>query len=575
MDPPFVRHTPSQKDGRKTKLIALSLVLVTLALYWQVRNHAFINYDDDVYVTENHHVRAGLTGKCVFWAFKTTVAGLWHPLTLLSHMLDCQLFGLNPGRHHLTNLFFHIANTLLLFLVFKKMTGALYRSAFVAALFALHPLHVESVAWVAERKDVLSTFFWMLTLWAYAFYAKAPDIQRYLLVLLFFALGLMAKPMLVTLPFVLLLLDYWPLSRIQFGDPKKANLTENLTTIEPEFRRSQFFHLVLEKVPLLLLASGSIFLTFLAQKQWGAVAPLDDIPLDVRTGNALISYIIYMGKMFWPHHLAVFYPHPGMPPIWQATGSALLLFTLSILVIKVARPYPYVPMGWLWYLGTLLPVIGLVQVGSQALADRYTYVPLIGLFVILAWGLPGILLRFRFRKILLSGAAAVLIPALMISSWLQIRHWKTSITLFEHTLEVTDKNYLAHYNLGVALQKMGRMDESMTHYGEVLKIRPYYEEAHNNLGVLLAQRGRLKEAIGHFLEALRIRPEDAQAYNNLGHALTLQGKIDVAIASYHEALRIQPNDAEVHYNLGIALSRQDKLDQAMLHYRRALLINPG
>jgi len=347
-------------------LISLFLILTTLVAFEQVRNHAFLNLDDNIYVTENRQVQSGLTFKSLAWAFTAMHAGLWHPLTWLSHMLDCELYGLNPGGHHLTNLLFHIVNTLLLFLVFKRMTGRLWMSGFIAALFALHPLHVESVAWVAERKDVLSTFFWMLTMWAYMRYVEGPGLNRYLLVLLSFTLGLLSKPMLVTLPFVLLLLDYWPLGRFQFGQLSGNSKLSTSKLISSSDQRSVALRLVLEKAPFFLLSALSSILTIFAAQRAGAVASLEYHPFESRFANALVSYVSYIEKMIWPHHLAVFYPYPEAFPIWKVAGAGLLLVFVSFLVILAARKRPYLVVGWFWYLGTLVPVIGLMQAGSQA-----------------------------------------------------------------------------------------------------------------------------------------------------------------------------------------------------------------
>ena len=405
-------------------LVCLFLVMATLAVYWQVQNYDFVNFDDNDYVYDNRHVQDGLTLKSIIWAFTNIHASNWHPVTWLSHMMDYQLYGMNPGRHHLTNLLFHIANTLLLFLVFRKMTDSLWQSGFVAALFALHPLHVESVAWVSERKDVLSTFFWMLTMWSYIWYVEHPAVKRYILVVLFFALGLMSKPMLVTLPFVLLLLDFYPLNRFQSQQPKgSANAQQ----------RSIALRLILEKIPLFVLVAMSSAMTFYAQKHGKTVASLEVIPLKSRVANALVSYVSYIIKTIYPSKLAVLYPHPGILPWWQIAGACLLLVTISFLAIRVVKQSPYFVVGWLWYLGTLVPVIGLVQVGIQSMADRYTYVPLIGIFIIIVWGIPELVAQWRYRKICLATLATVVLTILMAMTWKKVGYWKSSITLFEHT----------------------------------------------------------------------------------------------------------------------------------------------
>ena len=554
--------------------ICLFLIVAISAVFWQVRNHEFLNYDDKAYVTENSHVRAGLTLKGIIWAFTTTDADNWHPLTWLSHMLDYQLYGLNPAGHHLTSLLFHIVNTLLLFLVFKRMTGALWGSGFIAALFALHPLHVESVAWVAERKDVLSTFFWILTIWTYVRYTEQPRLNRYMLVLLSFALGLMAKPMLVTLPFVLLLVDYWPLGRLQFGPRSGRHRLNTSRSKGTSDQRSFALRLVLEKVPLFVLAAVSSFLTFFVQRSGGAVAPLELVPLENRVANALVSYVSYIGKMIWPHRLAVFYPYPDTFPIWHVAGAGLLLGAVSFLAILGARRRPYLMVGWLWYLGTLVPVIGLVQVGLQAMADRYTYVPFIGLFIMVAMGVPDILSGWRYRGIVMAISGGLLLAIFMAITWLQVQYWQNGVTLFEHALEVTPNNPLSQSSLGAALADQGKTQEAIAHYTEALRIKPYNAEVHNNLGAALIQQGKIQEAIIHYTEALRINPEYVEAHYNLGNALARQGNTQEAIVHYTEVLRIKPDDADAHNNLGNALSEQGKIEEAIAHYTEALRIVP-
>jgi tetratricopeptide (TPR) repeat protein len=535
--------------------VCLFLLITTLAVFWQVKNHEFVNFDDDRYITKNHHVRAGLSLQAISWAFAATYESNWHPLTWLSHMLDCQIYGIDPEWHHLTNLFFHLAGTLLLFLVLSRMTGDLWPSAFVAALFALHPLHVESVAWVAERKDVLSTFFWMLTLWGYLRYVEHPGTRRYLLVLLFFILGLISKPMLVTLPFVMLLLDYWPLNRIQL-------------------RQSRPLGLAWEKIPFFVLAAASCVITFVVQQKGGAVSSLNAIPLNPRLANALVSYVGYLGKMIWPHNLAVLYPYHGSQPGWQVAGACLLLASIFFWIIYARKHYPYLAVGWLWYMGTLVPVIGLVQVGSQAMADRYTYLPLIGIFIMIAWGVPGLVARWRRRKVGLATVGAALLSILMATAWLQVRYWANSITLFEHAIDITANSHKSHDNLGNALAGQGKLKEAVSHYLEALRIKPDYVKSHNNLGTVLARQGKLNKAISHFSEALRIKPDYSEAHYNLGTALAKKGKLKEAVKSYLEALRLKPDYADANYNLGIALASQGKLEKAIRHYTEALVIKP-
>jgi len=488
-------------------------------------------------------------------------------------MLDCQLYGLNPSGHHLTNLVFHIASTLLLFLVLERMTGALWRSAFVAALFALHPLHVESVAWAAERKDVLSTFFWMLTMWAYIRYIERPRLNRYLLALLFFALGLLSKPMLVTLPFVLLLLDYWPLGRFHFGRlsaDRKPHTSKPLNTGD---QKSIVLRLIREKASFFVLCAISGTLTIVAAQRT-ALASLEGYTLGSRIANAPVSFLRYIEKMVWPRGLAVMYPIQKMLPLWKVLGSGLLLVCLSLLVIRAARKFPYFVVGWFWYLGTLIPVIGIVQAGSQALADRFTYVPMIGLFVMIAWGIPDILVRWRFGKVVLSLSTGLVLLLLMTVTNFQLKYWQNNIALFEHTLAVTSNNALIHNTLGAVLAGQGKMQEAVAHCVEALRIEPHYAEAHYNLGGFLATQGKTQEAIAHFAEALRIKADFAEAHNRLGELLATQGKTQEAIAHFAEAVRIKPDYAEAHNNFGIILATQGKIQEAIGHCVEALRIKP-
>ena len=560
---------------RRELLICLFLIVATLLVFGQVRNYEFFSWDDLGYVRDNPAIQAGLSCKSVVWAFSTTRVGLWLPVTWLSFMLDFELYGLNAGGYHLTNLLLHLANTLLLFLVLKRMTGALYRSAFVAALFALHPLHVESVAWVTERKDVLSTLFWMLTLWAYTRYVDTPSLHRYLLALLAFSLGLMAKPMLVSLPFVLLLLDYWPFDRLQYGQVYSADLQAK-ESMDFHGKRLPYHRLLWEKVPFFIFSAACSVVTFFAQKSAKAVASLDGMSVTTRFANALVSYVKYMGKMVWPRNLAVLYPHPGDSlPLWQILGAGLLLTAISVLVIWAARRHHRYPaVGWLWYLFTLVPVIGLVQVGLQAMADRFTYVPLIGLFIVIAWGVPELMKRYGHRQILLGVGSMAVLTGLSISSWFQVRYWENSITLYEHAIQVTTNSYLPHLNLGVALFDLGKIDEAISHYQEVLRIKPNNAEAHNNLGVAVIKLGKIEAAIAHYLRAIQLEPQYAEAHNNLGNALAEQGKLNEAITYYSQALKIKPTYVKAHNNLGVALARQGRFDKAIARFKKALELQP-
>jgi len=578
-------------DSMPTKyrsiLICLALTLATLVVFYQMHSFGFITFDDPDYIYNNLNIQTGVTLKAVKWALTAGYAHNWHPLTWISHMLDWQLFGNEAGGHHLTNLVFHIANTLLLFIVLKQMTSAFWQSAFVAALFALHPLHVESVAWVSERKDVLSTFFWILTMWAYLRYVKKPKVSSYLLIAVFFALGLMAKPMLVTLPFVLLLLDYWPLERLE---------------------RRTIYRLILEKIPFFVLSAASSIVTFLIQRSSGAVAKLAAFAPKYRISNALISYLEYIGKMFWPARLAFFYPvsteHASVP---YAVISAGLLLALTVLVLRYAKKRPYLVTGWFWYLGALVPVIGFVQVGTQAMADRYTYITLTGLFIIIAWGLPELSAKWRHRKIILWPASLIVLSALALCACLQTQYWKDNITLYQHAIKVTENNSMAHLNMADAIFEQGRFEEAAWHNREAVRIEPDCRPALNNLGACLYKAGRTDEAVGYFEKVLKIDPAYTDAHLNiaavlmdkgdyaeavkryrtalitndmplihseLGFALLKLGLFEEAVPEYRKALPWMPNDPDVLNKLGYALVHTGKFDQAIPLYNKALHIAP-
>ena len=607
-------------SSRRVKLwICLALVAATLAVYWPVMRFAFINFDDTEYITENPYVLSGLTWHGVVWALQTGHSANWHPLTWLSHMLDVQLLGPQPGSHHLVNLLFHTANTILLFLLFQRMTGAMWRSAFVAVLFAVHPLHVESVAWVAERKDVLSTFFGLLAIGAYVRYAEESKVQGpkskveggaatqfathntfnvsrfYLLSLFLFACSLMSKPMLVTLPFLLLLLDYWPLHRFQ---PNTENSI--LKTLLPFFR---------EKLPFLALSVVSCVVTVLAQKTGRALLTIDALPLWPRVANALVSYIRYLGKMVWPSHLALPYPYPGAWAAGAVLLAALTLAGLSVLALRWARSRPYVAVGWFWFVGTLVPVIGLVQVGPQAMADRYNYIPLIGLFVLVAWLVADWLKRWRHGRVALAGAGAVVVLLCVGLARVQAGYWKDSETLFRHSLTVTTDNYVAHDNLGDALADEGKREEARAEFAAAIKIkpgfahpysnmaklaygegnfaaaadwfkkalerRPHDPEIHSNLAAALASQNQPDQAIAHYLEAIRLQPERFQAYSDLARLLLAQGKLQPAVERGLAALRLIPDSSDTHFVVGDALFLQGKLEPAAVHYRTALKSAPN
>ena len=611
--------------------VCIFLAAIIWVVFGQTLGHEFVNYDDDLYVYENPAVTRGLTLQGIIWAFTHVHCSNWHPLTWVSHMLDCQFYGLSPGGHHLTNILFHTATAILLFLILRQMTGALWRSAFVAAVFAIHPLRVESVAWVAERKDVLSGLFFMLTIGAYARYAqrrsrvepsslrsaasgsREPRAQSvsaldprlpaldYCLVLLFFALGLMCKPMLVTLPLVLLLLDYWPLVRVAGGGWRVTRFGVQVPQL------STLNHLLYEKLPLLGLAVASCAVTIFAQTK--SILPFENMSLSLRMGNASISCVAYLGQMFWPLGLAVLYPFTaGGVGVSEVVLSLVLLAGISTGVFILRRRRPYFLTGWLWYLIMLAPVIGIVQVGAQARADRYTYLPQIGLYLLLTWAAADLCAGWRHRRVVLGGGSTIILMALIFCARAQTVYWRNSESLWTHTLACTSDNFIghnnlgtallktgnadeamvhyqmaleinpdyaeAHYNLGYALLKMGNVDEAIAHFQKALQIKPDYAEAHNNLGYALIQKGSVDEAIPHFQKALQIKPDYADAHNNLGNILLEKGSVDEAIIHFQKALQIKPDDADAHNNLGTALLQKGKVDEAITHYQKALQINP-
>jgi Flp pilus assembly protein TadD len=564
----------SAKQGAwRSLLIVAALVAVTLAVFAPVRHFDFVAWDDPLYVTENPRVAAGLTWQGARWALTTGDDFYWHPLTWLSHMLDVELYGLEAGGHHVTNLVFHVASTLLLFGLLRRTTGRVGPSAFVAALFAIHPLHVESVAWVAERKDVLSTFFLMLSLVAYSWYAESPGPGRYLAALLLYLFGLMAKPMLVTLPVVLLLFDIWPLRRISIGGPGDAE-----DAGQPAFRarRTRVGPLLMEKVPFLVLSLASSLLTVLNQAGAGSVRDLESFPIQLRAANALASYVIYVVKMVWPAGLAGFYPHPtSMPPWWVVLGAALLLSGLTLGAVRAARRYPYVLVGWLWYVVTLVPVIGLVLVGDQARADRFTYVPLIGLFIIIAWGVPALVPRWPYRRHTLAAAAAVAVLCCAAVARAQVWHWQDNLALWTRAAQVTTNNQRAHASLGLELARAGRLDEAAAHYAEALRIVPDAADLHNFLGEVRERQGRVEEALAGYTTAVRLKPDYDKARTNLASLLERTGRGSEAVAVYAEAVRLQPGSATARNRLGVALASQGRADEGVTELREAVRLDPS
>jgi tetratricopeptide (TPR) repeat protein len=506
--------------------------VAVFAVYAQVATHAFINFDDPIYVTENPQVRTGLTLDGISWAFSTFHDSNWFPLTWLSHMLDVQFFGVDSGWHHLMNIVMHALSTLLLFIVLRRITGARWPSAFVALIFAIHPLHVESVAWIAERKDVLSTLFWMLTLLGYSDYVRRPTRARYVLTLVVFCLGLMAKPMLVTLPVVLILLDLWP------------------------FRRGLR---IVEKIPFFVAALASSIVAYVAHQRGGAVATLEIIPLAGRIENALVTYVVYILKTFWPAHLAIFYPYPLQSLVIPAILSAIALIIVTALVVLAYKHRPYLAVGWFWYLVTLLPVIGIIQTGSQARADRYTYIPTIGLTIAIVWGTAELLKTWPRVQTALATAIAL---ALFTLTWFQVATWRDDFTLYRHAISAVPNNYIAYYNLASALEAEGQTDEAVIQLREAVRVRPYYVPARAELGQVLASQGHTDEALTELRTAVRLRPDDPVAHYRLGSVLGSLGRNNEAAVEFAETVRLQPNNPDAHYNLGLALAQQDHLPDA-------------
>jgi len=533
--------TPSEKYHGIIGVLLLAAVV--LALYWPVTGFEFIAMDDNLYLFENPDIQKGLSRQGIAWAITTLYTTNWHPLTWLSLLADYELYGLNAVGYHVSSLLLHILNTLLLFLVLRRMTGETWKCLTVAALFGVHPLNIESVVWIAERKNLLSTLFWILTLFTYVRYVERPGWRRYLQALFLFALGLTAKPMLVTLPVVLLLLDYWPLRRFSvvtrwgeegFSDSvKKGSILQGLLK---------------EKIPFFLLSLLSVLITLYAAKIGGAVKSIADFPLSGRIGNALIACVSYLDKMIWPVDLAIFYPYTTSRPVWQFTAALLFLTAITFLVVFKRRTHPYLVTGWLWYLVTLLPVIGIIQVGFQSLANRYAYVPLIGIFLIIAWCVPE-LLKTQTSRRFLPITAVFMILIFSFSTWAQLPHWRNSEAAFQHALKVTEDNFIAQCGMGDVWQSRGVFQVARLHYQEALRIKPGYAQAHNNLAVILMQEGRIAEAEAGFREALKHKPDLAEAHNNLGAALVLQEKFQEAATHFARALELKPGYAMAKGNL--------------------------
>jgi len=578
-------------------LICLALIAITFAVFGQTLRFGFVNYDDPVYVSENGQIQKGLTWQNVRWAFTHVHSHNWHPLTTMSHMLDCQLFGLRPGAHHFVNVLLHSASAVLLFVALVKMTMSgsvvaerrteanpavedhrynLWRSAFVAAVFAIHPLRVESVAWISERKDVLSGVFFMLTLLAYVHYTRKPSIGRYLLMALFFVLGLLSKPMLVSVPVVLLLLDYWPLNRAHKSEVilrQKSGAIRPATAGEPSRSRWAIVRgLLAEKIPLLGLAIGSAIATLIAQR--GGILEITHLPLSWRVANAASVYLSYIGQLFWPVKLAAMYPHPGRLPISETGLAAALLIGITAVAFVFRRRRPYFITGWLWYLIMLVPVLGLVQVGSQAHADRYTYLSQIGLTIAVVWGITDLLKPIHWSRQMFAIVGPVVVIALGGLAWIQTGYWRDSGRLWSHTLAVTGQNDFAHFGLGKSLLKEHRLDEAIAQFEIVLATHPNDPDANSQMGYALMEKGNIDQAIRHFQQTLKTRPGDPDAQTNVGNLLLKSDRAEEAVEHYRIVVQQDPSSALAHYNLAVGLHRLGQLPEAIAQYKEALAIDP-
>jgi Flp pilus assembly protein TadD len=582
--------------GRTDLLILIGLAMTTFAIYGQVIGHHFITLDDLAYIKENPMVNRGLTLAGIAWAFTTFEQANWHPLTWISHMIDSQLFSMDAGEHLLINSVIHVANALLVFWFLLQTTRARWPSALIAALFALHPLHVESVAWAAERKDTLSTLFGLLSLIGYAYYSKLPSRKRYVFVAVALALGLMAKPMLVTWPFVMLLLDYWPLRRVSQPISRK----NFLLLIAP---------LVREKLPLFIIAAASAIMTFVAQSHAGAVQTFTTLPIAQRLANAVVSYAKYIMLSLWPHDLAVYYPFaPAGIPGWQITGAAFLLLGITAFCVFQRNTRPYLIVGWLWFVGTTVPVIGLVQVGEQSMADRYFYVPSIGLLIAIVFGLADIARNQHVKPFLTGACAGAVLLVLATLTRVQIHYWRDTVSLFQHAAAVTPRNLRVEYNLALGLARSGRYGEAAAHFETALQIQPNHYDSLLNMGFIRSQESRWQEAIEYYqagiheqpntphghvqlalalwkqkrneaaydelLRASQLAPKDANIRCDVGLALARLGRIPEAITEFHEALRLNPDNAEAHHNLGLALLASGKPRESIPEFEAALRLKP-
>lgn len=542
--------------------ICFLLSVAILIVYFQVRGFEFVNFDDFAYVVKNHTVRKGLSWESIYWAFHSIAIGNWHPLTMVSHMVDVELYGMDAGGHHWNNVLLHVANSLLLFWVLRSMTGSVWRSALAAGLFALHPLHVESVAWVSERKDVLSTFFLMLTLWSYTHYVRKSKIYWYILTFLFSTLGLMAKPMLVTLPFMLLLLDFWPFQRIIYGEKGNWGKVE----LNPRVLR--------EKTPFLFLTLVFSVVTFVVQKKTGGVESLHVYPLFDRVANVIVSYALYLGKTVCPINLSVFYPRPTAWPWWQIFGSLVLIGLLSWISIRSVKKCPWLFVGWFWFVGTLVPVIGIVQVGLQAMADRYAYIPLIGIFIAFSWSVFEVFNKFQFPRGSMVAFASILLANLMLGSFFQAEHWKNTRTLFENAVSVDPGNYLAHSSLGSDLIQNGEIQRGLSHIRTALQLNPNDSRALYEMGLFFFNTGETDKAVHHFSESIKLNPYHAESHNNLGVISALQGNTAEALMHFEKAIEIRPQMIEAYHNLGSFWAKQGKYDDAITNFKKILELVP-
>ncbi len=550
--------SPMLRTRRIAAMAGLGIAVLTAVTFAPVREFDFVNYDDLEFVAENPHIATGLTAANLRWVFQNAYAATGGPVTWLSHLADVEMFGLNPGGHHLSSLVIHALNAVLLFGWFASATGAVWRSAFVAALFAVHPLHVESVAWISQRKDVLSALFWLLTMYAYGYYARRPRPSAYLLTAIAFALALLSKPMAVTLPIVLLLLDVWPLRRLSLDAPIAR----------------QAVRLGLEKLPLLIMSLAAGALTMTAQQSLGAVAEFQTLPLSVRLANAVVSYVTYVGKTFWPTGLVPYYPYRAAMPAAVAVTCAVALAAITVAALLALRRAPYLTVGWLWFVVTLVPVSGVVQVGAHAMADRFTYVPLVGLFVAVTWLAAPALNRIRAPGWIAAAAASGIVIATAMTARAQTLHWRNSVALWEHTIRVTPRSARAHANLGVGLARAGREDAAVFHYEEALRLAPS-AEAHNNLALLLVGRGRAAEAIEHGREAVRLKPDYVNARSNLAALLSAAGRADEAVEHYSRAVRLQPDHVLARVGLALALRDTGRAVEAIPHALEAVRLQPG